>query len=173
MRMSRLPRVEWRMQRALPGPAGIALLAGVAITVGALAYCDARMGERLRQREHQLERAMARPLARPMLREHAGAKRSANELRQLHAQIALLNRDWVRLLQEIVPGKGDVKLLGVDVNASTASTRITGRADGPTIANAYAQALQARGNGLHDVRLLLLERKSDGVQFEVSARWAE
>ncbi|MDR0181443.1 hypothetical protein [Lysobacter arvi] len=161
------------MSRPLPGLPGVMLLACIAIAIGALAYWNAGMDRRLAQRERLLESAMARQLARPVLRESAGSKRSAGELRQLRAQIALLNRDWVKLLGDIVPAEGDVRLLGVDVNAATAAIRVTGRASDSAVANDYAKELQARGRGLHEVRLLLLERKSDGVHFEVSAQWAE
>lgn len=173
MRMSRLPRIEWRMSRALPGLPGVVVLACIAIAIGVLALRNADIQRRLAQHERLLASAMTRQLARPVLREAAGSKRSASELRQLRAQIALLNRDWLNLLENIVPAEGQVRLLGVDVDATTAAVRVTGRASDAAVANDYAKGLQARGRGLHDVRLLLLERKSDGVHFEVSAQWAE
>lgn len=143
------------------------------VAIGMLAYWRSGLDARLQQSERRLEQAMSRRPEMRIPRPAADAKRSASELRQLQVQIALLNRDWVKLLQELVPAKGNVRLLEVDVNSATAAIRITGRAGDSNEANAYAEALQARGDLLRDVRLLLLERKNGGIHFEVSARWAE
>ncbi|MBU8975701.1 MULTISPECIES: hypothetical protein [unclassified Lysobacter] len=171
--MSLLPRIEWRLGAQRPGALACALLACVVLTIGVLAYARSGVDARLQHRERQLDKAMQRRPAATPRRAPPSEQRSATQVRQLQSQIALLNRDWVKLLQEIVPAKGAVRLLGVDVNATTAAIRITGHAGDSAEANAYAEALQARGHGLHDVRLLLLERKNGGIHFEVSARWAQ
>ncbi len=92
-------------------------------------------------------------------------------MRQMQQQVGLLNRDWAALTQALLPADNDIRLLSLDVNPSTSAVRVIGLAGSPVRANSYAQALEARADTLHEVRLLQVERQSDGVRFEVGAQW--
>lgn len=171
--MIRLPNMEWRMRRPRMGRWTMVVLSSAALGAAALLYMKSHLDQRLRHSQSRLEQVLARSLASTTRRRVAGPVRTPAEVRQLNAQIALLNRDWAGLLDELVPGEQDVKLLGLDVNAATGVVRLTGRAADGQDANAYAEALQSHEASLSDVRLLLLERKSGGIHFEVSARWQQ
>lgn len=98
---------------------------------------------------------------------------NASGIREVNAQVALLNRDWSSLLNGLAPADDAVKLLAMDINPATGAVRIDGSAATSSAANAYAQALQERSARLRDVRLLLLERQAGRIEFEVSAQWIE
>ena len=93
-------------------------------------------------------------------------------VRQINTQINLLNRQWAALLRQLVP-TSDVELLTLDVNPATGAVRMTGGARGAAQANAYAERLQRSSARLGNVRLMLLERKAERVEFEVTAQWNE
>lgn len=163
---------EWQLRRRRPSAWILGLLLLSALGVAVLVRTKSHLDDRLERSEQQLERGLTRSVTatRKIM---AKPTYTTSELRQLHAQIALLNRDWVAFLEELVPGEHEVKLLGLEVNAATGAIRLTGRAISGEEANTYAEALQAQGPSLQDVRLLLLERKADGIHFEVSARWPD
>lgn len=93
-------------------------------------------------------------------------------LAQLSGQVALLNKDWAGLLNAFVP-QSEIRLLGMDINPTTGSVRISGIAATSAVANNYAEALEHEVGALHQVRLLVIERRPDGIHFEVSAQWTD
>lgn len=171
--MNKRTGLEWRQTpRRFPIWLWMALL-GTLVTgawlVKTKTYQDARAAEF----DRALEQVLTRELAGPVRRVQPESARSQAELRQIRTQIALLNRDWPSLFDDLLPEKQQVKLLGLDVNAETAAIRLTAHAPSADIANDYAEALQAQRSQLQDVKLLLLERKPEGLHFEVSARWVQ
>jgi hypothetical protein len=61
----------------------------------------------------------------------------------------------------------------MDVDPATGAVRISGRVDSATVANTYAQTLSKHVDTLRQVRLLGLERRVDGIRFEISAQWID
>jgi hypothetical protein len=173
MPLKQLPELEWTAGRSRTAwrivLAVVLLAAGVIVVLHWKHGFDARRGEQ----ERRLERAAQLAARRGEHRPEPAAQLSPAGARQVNTQIALLNRDWTGLLEQLAPRSRQVKLLGMDVNPATGAVRITGGADSAADANAYAEWLQGHGALLRDVRLMLLERKAAHIHFEVTAQWAE
>lgn len=171
--MNKKPDLEWR-QISRRAPIWLwTVLLGTLVTGAWLFTVKTHQAERAAELDRALEQVLTRELAgpvRPVLPESA---RSPAELRQIRTQIALLNRDWPSLFDDLLPDKPQVKLLGLEINGETAAIRLTAHAPSADIANDYAEALQAQRRQVQDVKLLLLERKPEGLHFEVSARWVQ
>lgn len=167
------PRLRWNATRRLSWPA-IAVLA-VCLVVGAgLLQVKRGFDAQIVQREVRLARAAEVSARAAALRAKPPAAPSATALRQLQEQVRLINRNWEGLTVLLAPSSRDVRLLGMDVNPGTGAVRVTGRASNAVVANAYAEALGHGSSGrLQRVRLVLLERRADGIKFEVSAQWVE
>jgi len=149
-------------------PALATLLSGV--TAVALLFGWSRHMDGQREvRESQLQQLSASRRHVPA----APARKTLDPaaLRQMQQQVGLLNRDWAALTQALLPTDNDIRLLSLDVSPSNSAVRIIALAGSPVRANAYAQALEAQVDTLHEVRLLLVERQGDSVRFEVSAQW--
>lgn len=167
------PNLEWTLRRRWIGPFSILLIVLVIVIAGVLVHWKRQVDAELERREGQLERMVSLSLAAPTRRTRPMPARSATATRQISEQVALLNRDWVQLLKAVTPQRRDVKLLGMDINPGTGAIRVSGRATTAAIANAFAESLEQRGDRVQRVRLLVLGRKPDGVDFEVSAQWAQ
>ena len=155
------------------GPFAVFLLAAMAL--GSLALLRMRLSveHEIQLSELQLEhasRVTASNRVAPPARERT---LSAVGERQWREQIALLNRDWGRLLNALVPREKHTRLLGIDVNPMTGVVRVSGITDSPERANAYAEALEANTTEVSQVRVLALKRSGQAVNFEVSASWGE
>lgn len=172
MSVTRLPDLQWTLRRRAVGPVAIMLSMLVAIASWALSGWKRDMDAELNRQEQRLERAALSSSGRSP-RPTQRAALSPAGTRQLQAQMAQLNRDWPTLLGVLTPRGRDVKLLGMDINPGTGAVRVTGRAATSTLANAYAASLGKHAGVVHRVRLLALERRSDGVRFEVSAQWMD
>ncbi|NZA25159.1 hypothetical protein H0E84_02080 [Luteimonas sp. SJ-92] len=172
MRMIRAVDLAWTPGRRSSGGWMWGLLLLLTLGLAALLYAKSAIDARLHSRQGEMERLVLRSLAdgRRVSPERA---RSAGELRLLHDQVLLLNRDWAGLLHELVPGDHGSRLLVLDIDAVTGVLRVSGRARDAKAANLYAETIHLESGAVRDVRLLLLERKPDGIDFEVSARWAE
>jgi hypothetical protein len=165
------PRLRWQRQRRIADPRVIAVAALLLIAAMAVIHWKNKLDADLTRRQDQLQRVesllaaahVQSPVQQPELG-HDGA-------RQLGEQFALLNKDWPRLLNAIVPNKRQVKLLSVDVNPDTAAIRVTGRAPDLMNANDYAQWLETAGSPIGDVRVIVFERRPDGIYFEIGAKW--
>lgn len=173
MSVTRLPRLQWTLRRRAVGPAAIVLVVLVAVAAWALTGWKRDVDAELGRREQLLERAAARSSADHSRRPTPPMALSPAGSRQLHEQMALLNKDWVALLGVLTPRGRDVKLLGMDINPGTGAVRVTGQAATSALANAYAASLGKRADAVHRVRLLVLERRPDGIRFEVSAQWTD
>jgi hypothetical protein len=172
MQRVRVPELEWRLHRAPVRPWIWLVLALAIVAQVFLQKARAAMEVRASIAEAALEHALAEALAAPA-RTRPMQARSPAELRQLRTQIALFNRDWVELFANVSPAAPEVRLLEVDVNAETGAIGLAGIAPDADAANLYAEALQKNAKRLGDVNLLLLERRPEGIRFEVAARWAE
>lgn len=171
MSVTGLPALRWTLQRRRIGPAAIAMLALVAVASWVLLGWQRDADAELDRRELLIERAAARTSTMPSRRPTPRPALSAAGSRQLQEQMALLNRDWATLLDVLTPRGRDVKMLGLDINPATGAVRVTGQASTSTLANAYAASLGKHAAVVHRVRLLVLERRPDGVRFEVGAQW--
>lgn len=160
-------QLAWNPSGRRPGAVAVATW----LVLGALVIALALWNVALRRERIGHERELARS-ARPSVaapRQAAPARTAAAE-RQLRDQIVLLNRDWSTVLDRLVPAGRDTRLLGLDINPATGAIRVVGHARSGVAANAYATAL-GQEPLFAEVRLLLVERRADGVRFEVGARW--
>lgn len=170
--MNRLPRLHWSTGRRLPAPL-LALLAAGVVAGGGLTYWQRHLSDNLAVREQQIERARELSVHLVRRRTPVVPTLSPATARQLQRQAGLLNRDWARLSSVLTPSNGKVSLLSLDVDPTTRIVRISGRVDGTTAANTYAEQLSKHVTTLRQVRLLSLESGTDGVRFEIGAQWIE
>lgn len=162
--------LSWRLRSRPLSPRDMALLVGFILAAGVLLLWKKDLDAERAASEQRLAHALAMPL--PTDRHPvAGPTLTAAGTRQLQEQMGLLNRDWPHLLAAVAPQSPPVKILGLDVNPATGSVRVTGQAATSAAANAYAASLDQHPTQLQRVRLLMLERRADGVRFEVSAQW--
>lgn len=170
--MKHLPQWQWWFARR-PSPVWLAILMAGLACAGGLTYAKLHLDAQLARRTQQLARlqelsALATPRPKP-----APAMLSPAASRQLDRQVALLNRDWVRLSTLLAPKDQAIRLLGMDVDPATGAIRISGTVDSATAANAYAKKLSRHAESLRQVRLLGLERRAEGTHFEIGAQWID
>ncbi|GAB3094106.1 hypothetical protein [Lysobacter terrae] len=173
MSVKHLQELEWQPRRSRGGVRALVIAALLAAGVLALLDWKQDLDARRIDQELRAERAArlaSRSAGRPI---EPTTSLSAAGMRQINAQIALLNRDWAQLLQMLAPKNDRVRLLATDVNPTTGAIRVDGSADSAAGANAYAESLQKRSRQLTNVRLLLLEREAGTIKFEVTAQWNE
>jgi len=165
------PNLRWLRHRRAVDPRAIGAAALALLVAVTEIHWKSAVDADLARRRNQLQRVEALsaaahaqlPVQQPALG-HDGA-------RQLSEQFALLNKDWPRLLNAVVPSRHEVKLLSVDINPDTAVIRVTGRAPSLLLANDYAQWLETTGSPIGDVRVIVFERRPDGIYFEIGAKW--
>ena len=170
--MTQLPQWQWLLSSRPSRPLLALLVAGL-VVVGGLLYWKAGLDAQLARRAQQLARvqelaARSIPRAKPPL-----PPLSPAATRQLDRQVALLNRDWSQLSGLLAPHDQAVRLLGMDVDPATGAIRVSGSVGSATVANTYAQTLSRQADALRQVRLLGLERRVDGIHFEISAQWID
>jgi hypothetical protein len=168
--MNSAPQLQWSRHRRLPLRLVAAILICLAACGGLLSWKRTLQSE-LETRERALEWVLARSSRTPSAQPPATPSPAA--MRQFREQAALLNRDWAGLSNLLVPRGKNVRLLGMDVNPASGAIRISGNADSAIAANAYAASLEKSASELAQVRLLSVERKADGVRFEVAAQWTD
>lgn len=170
--MKYLPQLQWMSYRRV-SLALLTLLVACLMAIGALLYWQIRINAQLTHREGQLARVLEISARATPHRKPPSAALSPVAAHQFDRQVALLNRDWTRLSSLLAPNDREVHLLGMDVDPATGAVRVTGRVDSAMVANTYAQSLSKHVNTLQQVRLLGLERRADGVRFEISAQWID
>jgi hypothetical protein len=170
--MKQLPQLQWTPVRRLSRPL-LALLAVGVIAGGGLLYGKRRLDTQFARRGQQLARVQELAARMAPRRKPPLPALSSAAAHQLGRQVALLNRDWTRLSALLAPHDHAVRLLGMDVDPATGAVRISGRVDSATVANTYAQTLSKHVDTLRQVRLLGLERRVDGIRFEISAQWID
>lgn len=170
--MKYLPQLQWQPSRRLSAP--LLVLLGASLMAGAaLLYWQVRLEAQVTQRGLQLARVLELSARTMPDRKLAVPALSPAAEHQLSRQVALLNRDWTQLSESLAPSDDEVRLLGMDVDPVSGVVRITARADSTTEANMYAESLSKRIDTLRHVRLLGLERRVDGIRFEISAQWID
>jgi hypothetical protein len=170
--MRQLPQLQWIPARRLSRPLLAVLVVGLGAG-GGLLHWKVGLDAQLARRAQQLTRvqetsARTAPRSKPPL-----PPLSLAATRQLDRQVALLNRDWSQLSGLLAPHDQAVSLLGMDVDPATGAIRVSGSVDTATVANTYAQTLSKQAGALRQVRLLGLERRADGIHFEISAQWID
>lgn len=171
MAMKHLPRLQWRSGRTVS--VGMIVVLGLSLAAsGGLLHWQRDLDTRQARHERELARVDALSSRVAPQRAQIPPALTPAGARQVREQMALLNRDWVRLSELLAPASSDVRLIGMDVNPITGAVRVTGRAATSVAANAYAEALGGRTDALRNVRLLGVERRPDGIRFEASAQWA-
>lgn len=155
------------------GPFALCMLAVTALGSLMLLRMSHALDREIQASEAQLDRVSqmtTRKRAAPQTKER---DLSAVGERQWGEQMTLLNRDWSRLLNALVPLDKQTRLLDIDVNPATGVVRVSGVTGSADRANAYAEALEANAQGVSQVRVLTLKRSGQVVNFEVSASWRE
>lgn len=165
--------LQWRLRGRRPGWRWWLVVGLLLAALLAAAWGRQQVGARLAASEARLKAIARAQSGGRAARVPATTGLNATGIREVNAQVALLNRDWSTLLNGLEPPDEAVKLLALDINPATGAVRIGGSAATPSAANAYAQALQERLAPLRDVRLLLLERQAGRIDFEVTAQWSE
>ena len=141
MSLKHLRDLHWNRRRGNGRLRAVLVAAALLVTVGgALEWKQAIDGQQAQQerRLQQAERLAASTVPRAV---QPTPRMSPAAVRQVNAQVALLNRDWAALLRHLVPD-GEARLLTLDVHQTTGAVRLTGRADSAARANASAERLQ-------------------------------
>lgn len=155
------------------GPFALCML--VVATLGSLTLLrmSNALDREIQASEAQLDRVSQLTARKRVVPQTKDRDLSAVGERQWGEQMTLLNRDWSRLLNALVPLDKKTRLLSIDVNPATGVVRVSGVTDSAGRANAYAEALEANAQGVSQVRVLTLKRSGQAVNFEVSASWRE
>lgn len=163
----------WSFRRRTLEPSAIALLVVMAVSGFALQRARQSVDEQARSNQDRLDLMIEASVEHREVPAHRAEPLTRVGRRQMGDQVALLNRDWSRLLNALVPSEPTTMLLGVDVNPGTSAIRVSGVAITEATANSYAESLEGRSGEVTGVRTLMLERRPEGVGFEVGASWQE
>ena len=170
--MKRLPQLQWLPVRRLSRSLSAMLIAGL-IASSSLLYCKIRLDARIALRIQQLTRVQELTVRMAPRPKAPLPPLSPAAARQLDREVALLNRDWSQLSNLLTPRDLPVSLLGMDVDPSSGAVRVSGSTESAMVANTYAEMLSRQGDALQQVRLLGVERRVDGIHFEISAQWID
>ena len=173
MSLKHLRDLHWHPRRGNGRLRAVLVAAALLVAVGAVLEWKQGIDEQQAQQARRLLQAERMAASSSPRAVQPTPRMSPAAVRQVNAQIALLNREWAALLRHLAPAGAEAQLLTLDVNPATGAVRMTGSADNAAKANAYAERLQRSAARLDNVRLLLLERKSAQVEFEVTAQWIE
>lgn len=173
MSVNREKAMAWRLGRRVPDAKTIAIAVLFAAGLYALMQWKQSIDEQGGRLETQVLEARAARQSRNQDAEIATPAISAAGQQQRRQRIALLNRDWSRLLNSLEPADPEIELLTIEANPATGSVYVTGSATTPGQANVYAEQLQGHGVAVQQVRLHVLERQPGGYKFEVGAKWKD
>lgn len=147
-------------------------LLSVLLVVTVFSYFDVAQTVSLLRAEKRARETKAQAVVETPRRSAEETRALRQEVQAVNRQIRQLNQSWETLFGDLrtFPG-GNVRLLGVDVEARTGSVRVTGvAADATTMAD-YAAYL-ADKKSLRSVVLSRHEAEGGSLRFVVDAKWA-